>query len=235
MAERGIISTQVTSWRSVRRAEAVAAGAVIGAEYETWDYPDGELQVTLEVRQRVIAAIRQFVPDLVLTHRPQDYHPDHRAVGQLVQDASYLVTVPAVCPEVPYLRRDPVVAYMPDLFTRPYPLAGDVVLDIGPQLDTVVRMLAEHVSQVFEFLPFNHQVADPVPTDPSARLGWLKNWYGAIIRPRADRFRQQLVDQYGTERGHRVEYAEAYEISEYASPLTPAARARLFWFLPPGT
>ena len=108
----------------VRRAEATAAGALIGAEYETWDYPDGTLQPTLDVREKVIRAIRGFAPDLVLTHRPNDYHPDHRAVGQAVQDASYMVTVPLVVPDVPILARDPVVAYMPDLFTRPYPLGG---------------------------------------------------------------------------------------------------------------
>ena len=168
----------------VRNREATAAGAVIGATYETWDYPDGELQVTLEARRRVITAIRQFVPDLVLTHRPQDYHPDHRAVGQLVQDASYMVTVPGVCAEIPILPQDPVVAYMPDLFTRPYPLAGDVVIDVGAQLDTIVRMLAQHRSQVFEFLPFNQGIAAQVPTDPAAQMDWLRGWYGAIIRPR---------------------------------------------------
>ena len=91
----------------IRRVEAAAAGRVIGAAYETWDIPDGQLMPTLEVRERVIREIRTFAPDLVLTHRTCDYHPDHRAVGQLVQDASYLVTVPNVLRDVPALRKDP--------------------------------------------------------------------------------------------------------------------------------
>ena len=81
--------------------------------------PDGALQATLELRQRVIREIRGFRPDLVLTHRTNDYHPDHRATGQVVQDASFLVRVPRIVPEVPVLQRDPVVAFMSDLFTKP--------------------------------------------------------------------------------------------------------------------
>ncbi|HID77092.1 MAG TPA: PIG-L family deacetylase, partial [Planctomycetaceae bacterium] len=112
----------------LRRQEAAAAGRVIGAEYITWDIPDGELMPDLQTRHRVIRQIRRFAPDLIVTHRPYDYHPDHRATGQLVQDATYLVTVPNVLPDTPALRRDPVVAYMADLFTTPCPLRPDVVL-----------------------------------------------------------------------------------------------------------
>ncbi len=215
----------------LRKVESTAAAAVIGATYDVWDFPDGALQPTLEVRELIIREIRSFNPDLVLTHRPNDYHPDHRAVGQAVQDASYMVTVPLVAPEVPALAKDPVVAYMPDLFTRPYPFVPDVAIDIGPQLDTVVEMLACHACQVFEFLPFNQRIADQVPSDQAGRRQWLRQWYGAIIRPRADRFRDALVRQYGPQRGGQVEWAEAFEISEYAAPLDAAARSRLFWFL----
>ena len=214
----------------VRRQEATAAARVIGAEYETWDFPDGTLQVTLELRERVIRSIRSFAPDLVLTHRPNDYHPDHRAVGQTVQDASYMVTVPLVVPDTPILPRDPVVAYLPDLFTHPYPLVGDVVLDITPYMGTVVEMLACHVSQVFDFLPFNQGISDQVPPEGDDRDAWLRQWYTRIIRPRADRFRDQLIDQYGPSRGAAIECIEAFEVSEYAAPLDAAARRRLFWF-----
>lgn len=216
---------------AVRQDEAVAAAAVIGATYESWGYPDGRLQPTLEAREKVIHEIRAFAPDLLLTHRPHDYHPDHRAVGQLVQDASYMVTVPGVCPDVPILAHDPVVAYLPDLFTRPYPMAGDVVFDISEQLDTIVTMLACHVSQVFEFLPFNMGIADQVLDNTPERLAWLREWYAEFIRPRADRFRAELFAQYGADRGNKVQYVEAFEISEYATALTPATRDRLFWFL----
>src|SRR5437879_8205497 len=104
-----------------RRAEAKAAGAVIGADYQLLHFPDGELMPSLEARLRLIRLIREFRPDLILTHRPADYHPDHRYTAQLVQDAAYMVTVPAVCPEAAHLERNPVIAYFSDSFRKPCP------------------------------------------------------------------------------------------------------------------
>jgi LmbE family N-acetylglucosaminyl deacetylase len=215
-----------------RRAEAAAAGRVIGAEYLTWDHHDGTLQPTLELRFQVIREIRTFQPDLLLTHRTNDYHPDHRAVGNVVRDASFMVTVPRIVPDVPILRRDPVVAYMPDRFTKPYPLAGDVVVDTTEHVDTVVDMLCCHESQVYEWLPYNRGVLDQVPPDPNQRPDWVKTWYLERLRPFAESYRQELVKTYGPQRGSQIEFAEVFEISEYASPLDAAARRRLFPFLP---
>jgi LmbE family N-acetylglucosaminyl deacetylase len=212
----------------IRREEAAASGRVVDATYETWDFPDGQLTPTLEVRHRIIREIRAFGPDLVLTHRTNDYHPDHRAVGQSVQDASFLVTVPHVAPEVPPLDRDPVVAYMVDLFTKPCPLEPDVVLDVTDRIDTIVAMLACHRSQVFEWLPYLAGVLDQVPDDEAERVAWLRQWFGQHAKPRADRFREALVATYGQERGSQIEFCEVYEISEYAGAADEATRERLF-------
>ena len=214
-----------------RRAEARASGAVIGAEYEVWEWPDGRLEASIEVRERIIREIRTFRPDLVLTHRPNDYHPDHRAVGQAVQDASYLVIVPPICPDVPSLRRDPVVGYLPDLFTRPAPLRADVVLDVTAEMETIVRMMAAHRSQFFDWLPYNENRLEEVPANEARKLVWLRDWYEEKLRPLAERYRQELIAQYGPERGKEIELCEVFEISEYAAPLDAAARQRLFWFL----
>lgn len=211
-----------------RKSEAAAAAAVIGATAEVWPNRDGRLEPTLDVRWQVVRAIREFRPDLVLTHRPNDYHPDHRAVGQAVQDACYLVTVPAIVPEIPFLRRDPVVGYLPDRFTKPTPLAADVVVDAGPYVETIVDMLACHASQVFEWLPFNRRQSEEVPPGTAERRAWLRNWYLGLLRPQADRYRERLIARYGRERGASIEYAEAFEISEYAAPLDDEARGRLF-------
>jgi LmbE family N-acetylglucosaminyl deacetylase len=216
----------------VRREEAASSGRIIGATYETWGNPDGSLESTLDVRHQIIRELRTYAPDLVLTHRINDYHPDHRAVGQLVQDASFMVTVPLVVPEVPALRKDPVVAYMNDLFTKPCPLDPDIVIDITDHVDTIVAMLACHRSQVYEWLPYNQGILDQVPNDERGRLAWLREWF--LPRPRkvADRFRDALIATYGPQRGPVIQFAEAYEISEYAAPLDAAARKRLFPFLP---
>lgn len=214
--------------KTLRRAEAKAAGEVIGAPYETWDHPDGTLEPTLELRWRIIREIRQFQPDLVLTHRTCDYHPDHRAVGQAVQDASYLVTVPLVLPEVKALRRDPVVAYLPDLFTRPAPLRPDVVLDVEQHLPTIAKMLASHRSQLFEWLAYEADILDTIPDDEAGKLEWVVQWAKRHIAPRAERFRADLIRHLGEEAGQKLRHVELYEISEYAQQPNAEQLARLF-------
>jgi len=215
-----------------RRAEAEAAAQRIGASAEVWDYPDGRLEPSLKLRMQIIREIRTFAPDLVLTHRTNDYHPDHRAVGQAVQDASYLVTVPALVGEVPIVAKDPVVCYMPDRFTKPTPLQADVVIDVGSELETIVDLLACHESQVYEWLPFNRGVLHELPADAAGRRATLREWYIERLRPQADRYRCELIATYGPERGLAIEFAEIYEVSEYASPLDDEARKRLFPFVP---
>jgi LmbE family N-acetylglucosaminyl deacetylase len=217
-----------------RRAEAAAAGAVIGAAYECWDQHDGELLPTLEMRGRVIRLLRSYAPDLVLTHRPNDYHPDHRYTSQLVQDAAYLVTVPAVEPGVPHLRRDPVIAYLPDEFQRPYPFTPSVAVDVGPVVEQIVSMLDCHVSQFYEWLPYNQGVQASVPAGAAERRRWLGEWMRARLRRHAERFRPLLVAGYGPARGAAVEFAEAFEACEYGTPLDEAARRRLFPFVAAG-
>ncbi|MBN2473627.1 MAG: PIG-L family deacetylase [Pirellulales bacterium] len=212
----------------MRRREAAAAGRVLGAIYEVWDIPDGELMPTLDLRRRVVREIRTFAPDLVLTHRPCDYHPDHRAAGQVVQDATYLVTVPNFLPQIPALFREPVVAYMPDLFRRPSPMIADVVLDVTKRVDTIVAMLACQRSQVFEWLPYQEGILDTIPDDEAAKLVWLRQWYRKHMLPRAEHFRQDLIAAYGQQQGQRIEWVEVYEISDYAASADDAARSRLF-------
>ena len=211
-----------------RKQEATNSAALIGAECEVWDFSDGRLLPSLQLREQIITEIRTYRPDLVLTHRTCDYHPDHRAVATAVQDASYMVTVPLICPEAPFLQQDPVVAYMVDLFQKPNPLQADIILDISTHLDQIVRMLACHESQFFEFLPFNHRVTEPVPSDEPRRLEWLRQWYLSLIAPRNQRFAKQITEQFGQEAAGQARLVEAYEISEYARKLKPELRDLLF-------
>jgi LmbE family N-acetylglucosaminyl deacetylase len=215
-----------------RRAEAEAAAAVIGATYLVLDHPDGELDDRLEYRAQVIRVIRAFRPDLLLTHRPTDYHPDHRFAGLLVQDASYLLTVPGICPDTPHLERSPVILYFSDAFKRPCRFEPQVVVDIEAEFDRLVGMLHCHQSQFYEWLPYNAGYLDQVPAGEAERRRWLAERIGRRIRPLADRYRDLLVRTYGPERGSQVKYIEAFEVSEYGAPLDAAARARFFPFLP---
>lgn len=216
----------------IRKAETEASSAVCGVEYEVLPFRDGQLLPTLDARLEIIRLIRRFEPDLVLTHRPNDYHPDHRYTSQLVCDAAYLVTVPPVAADVPHLRDNPVFAYLSDDFQRPYPFTPDVVVDIEPVLETAVDMLHCHKSQFYDWLAYNHGYEDELPEGDDERRDWLKVRFQQRIAPLAERFREKLFGLYGEDRGKRIRYVEAFEVCEYGSPLTAEARRRLFPFLP---
>jgi LmbE family N-acetylglucosaminyl deacetylase len=218
-----------------RRAEAEAAAAVIGATYDVLDLPDGELDDRLEYRHQVIRLVRSFQPDLLITHRSTDYHPDHRFTGLLVQDASYLLTVPAICPETPHLPAVPVILYFSDAFKKPSRFEPHVVVDIESEFERVVSILHCHQSQFYEWLPYNAGYLDQVPEEETARRAWLAERIERRIRPLADRYRDLVLQTYGEEQGRRVRFIEAFEVSEFGAPLDAEARQRLFPFLPAGS
>ncbi|MEW4567820.1 PIG-L family deacetylase [Tautonia sp. JC769] len=216
-----------------RKAEAKAAADVIGASYHVLDWPDGALNDRLEYRHQLIRMIRAFRPDVVITHRTNDYHPDHRFAGLLVQDASYLLTVPAICPDVPHLARSPVILLFSDAFTRPCRFEPHVVVDIEDEFERVVSMLHCHQSQFYEWLPYNSGHPDDVPDDEASRRAWLADSFRRRIAPLADRYREQVIRVYGPDEGPRARYIEAFEVSEFGAPLDGRTWQRIFPFLPP--
>ena len=149
-------------------------------------------------------------------------------MGQVVQDAAYLVTVPHVVPEVPALFKDPVIAYMVDVFTRPIPLRADVLVNVSDRLETIVAMLACHRSQVFEWLPYEEGILDRVPADQQERLAWLRWWFLDKARPRLERFHGEIQSTFGPARAAAIEVVEVYELSEYGRRSDAALRERLF-------
>ncbi|MBK35646.1 MAG: GlcNAc-PI de-N-acetylase [Gemmatimonadetes bacterium] len=212
-----------------RRAEAETASAVAGIEYHVLDNHDGELEPTLDNRKKIIRAIRSYTPDLILTHRPNDYHPDHRYTSILVVDSAYMVTVPNICTDTPALSYNPVIAYLSDTFTRPYPFAPSVAIDIDDVVEKKLDMLHCHVSQMYEWLPYNAGEIDQVPEGSADRRKWLEHRLERF-RAVANGARDQLVERYGEEKGRRVQYAEAFELCEYGERATPVQLARLFPF-----
>jgi LmbE family N-acetylglucosaminyl deacetylase len=215
-----------------RQMEAQHAAAVLGISYAVLDIHDGEIEPTLANRRTVINIIRRARPDLVLTHRPNDYHPDHRYTSELVQDAAYIVMVPGVAGLTPSLTYNPVIAYMSDEFRRPYPFTPDIAVDIDDVIALKLAMLHQHASQMYEWLPYTSGQLSQVPLDEEERRTWLRNAYTPEFAGIARRYRPLLIDLYGAERGERTEFAEAFEICEYGAPLSPALRRRLFPFLP---
>ncbi len=213
-----------------RYAEAQAAAEVIGIDYELLDNHDGELMPTLENRYQIIRTIREFAPDLIMTHRPNDYHPDHRYTSTLVQDAAYMVTVPNICGLTPHLERNPVIVYLSDRFLKPYPFTPEVVVSIDAVVEQKIDMLHCHVSQFYEWLPYNGGSLASVPADTSARRDWLAERLRQRFGDVADRYRETLIALYGESVGSQVRYAEAFEASEYGAALTAENIPTLFPF-----
>lgn len=212
-----------------RRAEAEEAGRRIGIEYIVLDNHDGELVPSLGVREQIIRQIRQWKADLVLAPRPNDYHPDHRYTGVLLQDAAFMVTVPNIAPDTPALRKNPVFLYFEDGFQKPAPFSPDIAVAIDDVFDKKIDMLDAHVSQVYEWLPWHAGRLDQVPADPAARKAWLKGQRGrATVSPA---LRASLVKWYGEQAGGAVRQAEAFEICEYGTRPDEAMIRRLFPFL----
>ena len=216
----------------IRKAEADAVAELMGIDYQILAHHDGRLEPTIEARCEMIALIRRYQPDLIVTHRPNDYHPDHRATSALVCDAAYMVLVPHLVPEVPALRVNPVIAYFSDHFQKPYPFEPMVAIDVEPVLEKVIDQLECHKSQFHEWLPFTMCREDRVPKDAAGRREFVKQFFVDWISPLADRHRQLVMQTYGPERGRKIRYIEAFEPCEYGSPLTSENVKRLFPMLP---
>lgn len=216
----------------VRKAETDAVSKLTGIEYEILGNRDGRLLPTLEARFELISLIRRYQPDLILTHRPNDYHPDHRATSTLVCDAAYMVIVPHIVPEVPALRVNPVICYLSDHFQKPIPFQPTVVIDVEPVFEQIVDQMECHKSQFHEWLPWTMCDEKAIPDDPAGRRAYTTKFYRGFNGPLADRYRDLVLRTYGPERGAKIRYIEAFEPCEYGSPLTDENRKRLFPMLP---
>ena len=237
-----IMTPEETSAR--RYQESMAVAKLLGVTYDVWDIDDCTLMADLETRRKLIRYIRAFNPDLVIAHRPNDYHADHRASGQLVQDASYVLTVPHECPDVPAMRQMPLIIYNEDAFKNP-PFSGDILVPVDDVIDVKFQIAHLNESQVYEWLPYTH--LEVAPEDPAERFEWLKGMnitdettdeevmngkrgYAVRFAKTAARFRKELIEKYGEEKGSKIHYAEAYEVCEYGNPLTLELKKALFPF-----
>lgn len=201
-----------------RTAEVKAASKILGTEAEVLDIHDGELLPTLENRKKIVRLIRKWKADIVISHRPWDYHPDHRYVGVLVQDAAFMVTVPFFCPDTPHLKRNPVFLYSSDRFRKPYPFQADIAVALDDVMEQKVEAIDQLVSQAYEGGAGGSQEhLDRVPPEskPKLRLAWLRARWQRRQAADANRYREALVRWYGKDRAKSIQYAEAFEICEY--------------------
>ena len=230
-----------------RKKETERVAERFGIEYDVWDIPDGECEATLENRKKMVREIRLYQPDLIITHRLCDYHPDHRNVSRLVCDASYLLIVPNFCPEAPALTKTPIIGYFYDNFDAPA-FRPDVIVPVDAVMDEKFAMLDCHESQVYEWLPYTVGELDNVPKDARERLEWLR--LPAYNREeiqkqlrykmvylngeckfgmQAEKYRGLLAQRIGAERAQDIRYAECFEICEYGGTADGDRLKQLFF------
>lgn len=213
-----------------RLAETQAVAEFLGIQYLVLNNHDGQLQASLENRHQIVQLIREQRPNVIITHRPNDYHADHRQTSLLVQDAAYLVAVPLICPDIPRLEYNPVILYHADSFTKPQPFTPNVLVDITSVVDKKIEALSHHESQVFEWLPFIEGQLDEVTalSTPEEKQLWLKQQ--RENSQNVTRFWPQLVELVGEAAATKIKHLEAFEACEYGQPLTAETAARLFPF-----
>jgi N-acetylglucosamine malate deacetylase 1 len=214
-----------------RKAEVEAADKSLGIVTEILDIHDGELEPTLANRKTITRLIREWNADIVMSHRPNDYHPDHRYTGILVQDAAFMVAVPKFIPEITPLKRNPVFLYYSDRFQKPNPFKPDVVVAIDDVEARKIAALERMESQFYE--GGANGGPELVPSEPKAqakRRDDVRAGFQARDRHSARQFRDKLVELYGPDRAMKVEFAEAFEVCEYGRQPDAAELRRLFPF-----
>jgi LmbE family N-acetylglucosaminyl deacetylase len=216
-----------------RKAEVEAAARVLGIATEVLDIHDGELLPTLENRRTITRLIREWKADIVMSHRPNDYHPDHRYVGVLVQDSAFMVGVPHFCPDVKPLKANPVFLFYSDNFQKPNPFAPDIAVSIDSVIEKKLDALDTLVSQFYEGGALGN--ADMIPSDPQKqadRKREVRNAFAKRSQTVASKYRDALSQWYGKEKAAKIGHAEAFEICEYGRRPDKKEIAKLFPFLP---
>ncbi len=208
----------------IRIAEAKEAGRRFGVEYTVLDNHDGELMPTLANRLKIIREIRKWNADIVIAPRPNDYHPDHRYTGILVQDAAYMVIVPNVAPEVPPMKKNPVFLYCEDRFQKPNPFEPDVAVITDDVFEQKIYAMSAHESQFFDWLPWTSGNLDQVPTDNKGRLEMLANWRGGL----PNKATMECLKKWYGDQASITKHAEGFEICEYGKQPTDEEIRRLF-------
>jgi LmbE family N-acetylglucosaminyl deacetylase len=211
-----------------RRAEVQECARILGIETEVLDIHDGELMPTLENRRTVARLIRDWQADIVMGHRPYDYHADHRYTGVLLDDAAVLVAAPFFTPDTPPTPGNPLFFYYSDNFEHPYRFVPTMVVDIDATADKKWQCISAMPSQFGDKDSWQGRTRPDVPAGDAERKAYLLELAKQRSAAVADQFREQLVALYGEERGRTVRYAEAFQINQYGRQAKPDELKRLF-------
>jgi LmbE family N-acetylglucosaminyl deacetylase len=198
-----------------RMAEVAECGKILGIESAVLDIHDGELVPSLENRQKVARLIRDWQADIVMGHRPYDYHPDHRYTGVLLNDTAVVVVAPFFVPDTRPTPRNPVYMNYSDGFQDPKPFTPTIVVGIDSVADKKWKCITAMPSQFGDKDSWQGRTLPNVPQDDKERQSYLLE----IVKKRnmavAEQYRERLIALYGAERGKKIQYAEAFELNQY--------------------
>lgn len=211
-----------------RKAEVEGCHRKIGVESAVLDIHDGELMPDLETRKKVANLIRDWQADIVLSHRPWDYHPDHRASGKLAEDAAVLVAAPFFTPYTPPTPRNPIFLFYSDPFLKPYPFEPIIAIAIDEVAEKKWECISSMPSQFGDADSWQARTRPNVPADEAGRKAFLIEGVKQRSADVANQYRGLLLKLYGDERGRAVRYAEAFELNQYGSAATVDELKRLF-------
>jgi len=211
----------------IRRREVEAADTLLGVEWEILDHHDGRLTPDLAVREELIRIIREFKADVVMSHRPWDYHPDHRNTAILVQDTAYMVIVPNVCPDTPALTVNPVYLYLYDECHDPIPFRPDVIVPVDDVFERKVAAFDLMPSQFYEWLPYTFGALSDVPGDHEERKVWLDDLLRDWMQ---NPFPKETMSRYGGD----TDMIEAFQVCPFGRTPTENELYEIFPFLPSG-
>jgi LmbE family N-acetylglucosaminyl deacetylase len=220
-----------------RKAEVETAAQRLGIQTEVMDIHDGELMPSLENRKKMVRLIREWRADVVMGHRPNDYNPDHRYVGVLMQDSAFMVTVPFYDLHTPPTEPNPVFLFLSDGFQKPNPFQADIVVAIDEGFQKKIDALDALPSQFYETVygvdpKTRKERLAAIPKDAAGRRAYAEKRFGSVATGVAEKYRAQLVKRYGATQGQAVRYAEAFEICEYGRQPSEDEIRRLFPFFP---
>lgn len=175
----GSMEMSASETAATRRKEGAAAAARIGASYHCLDRRDMHIFYDAPTLQAVSELLRSLQPDLVFTHPPQDYMPDHEMTSLTVRAACFAAPIPnfdtgrrpaaAAAPKIPHLYYSSP-AEGTDIFGQPAEFS--VYVDVTEVIDEKAGMLACHDSQR-EWLRRRHGMDQYIESmrEWSARLG----------------------------------------------------------------
>ena len=181
---------------AVRKEEARRAAAHIGAEYICLDYDDEMFFEDKAARLAFIDLVRYCKADVILTHNPEDYNPDHELTSKIVNDIAVMIPIEKIHTKSPAYGRIPIIAYF-----EPENGLGFIpteYVDITETMEIKMAMCREHKSQV----------------------SWMQDNYQDTMAGK------NFIDDYRTIARYRgiqcgVEYAEGFRMANDAYRVVP--------------